>query len=515
MNYAIIIYKEEVMKLAGSKSIQGYLEFVIHPAVNEPFKKTSNPETELTRFHNALESAKKKIVLTKKSIDANLESLQNVIHFHELAMDDPDLIARVKDYILNAKLTAEAAVMMYFNQLIDMYQTKNDFFRARTVDFIDIRNRIVNALKYPFVDSLTDKQIFSRPTILVYDIVYPNELTQIDFANIVGVISLRGSLHSHVSIVLKSLNIPFLVGLNSIKQYHSGQYVRITMENALIELTNESCDDLLSNTDLDEESNLIDNVFLHPALNLVQEIPSEIPAYWSSVGLFRTEFIFMDKPYLPDEIEQYLIYQDICEKAKGIRVNFRLIDVEPDKLLPSVESALFGIDLLLKHESLLKDQLRALLEISVKYPIGIIVPMIENQEQINHILHTIRFIINEEHYNQSLNYRFGIMVERRTAVENFEMLDGFDFILIGTNDLTADYSKLSRDNLLLKSHHYLNSELLSDINELIRKTKLKKTDIILCGDAANDQDSIEVYRLMGIQSFAPSPKNYFLYQKTK
>lgn len=499
--------------MAENKSIQGYLEFVIHPTVSEPIKKATNPETELTRFHNALENAKKKIALTKKSIHADLESLQNVIHFHELALGDPDLISRVTEYILMAQLTAEAAVTMYFNQLIEMYQTKNDFFKARTIDFIDIRNRIVNALKYPYIDTISEKKNYFRPTILVYDIVYPNELTQIDFTNIVGVISLRGSLHSHVSIVLKSLNIPFIVGLDSINQYQAGQYVRITPENSLIELTNEDTSTLITKTDHQTDVILSDKIYFHPALNLAQEIPINIPSYWSSIGLFRTEFIFMDKPYLPDEIEQYLIYQNICEKAKGLRVNFRLIDVEPDKLLPSVESKLFGIDLLLHHESLLKDQLRALLSVSAKYPIGIIVPMIENQEQIDEILRTIKIIIQEEHSIHSLNYRFGIMVERKSTVNHFDKLHGFDFILIGTNDLAADYSKLSRDNLLLKSHHYINNELLSDVSALIKTAKLNLKDIILCGDAANYKDTIQVYQSMGVQSFAPSPKNYILYQK--
>ena len=505
------------MILKREKTIHGYLEFIIQKPINEPMKKASNPATELIRFESALIKAKEKIELTKKSIDSKLESLHNVIQFHQLALDDPDLLSHVKDSILNTQLTAEAAVTLYFDQLIQLYHSKNDFFKARTIDFVDIRNRIINALKYPYYDQSCQKKSFDRPTILVYDIVYPNELTQINYDNVIGIISLRGSLHSHASIVLKSMNIPFIVGLNAVNDYQSGTYIRISLSTNEITVLSEEFHKAKMTLETAEKFEILPNISLHPALNLVDEIPEIIPKYWSSIGLFRTEMIFMDKPYLPDEIEQYLIYRNICEKTQGIRVRFRLIDVEPDKLLPAVESPLYGIELLLNHETLLSDQLRALLALSAKYPIGITVPMIETQHQIDAIKKVIDNIVANEYDDLSkkhLDYRFGIMVERKQAVTDFNQFHGIDYILIGTNDLSSDYVKIGREDDSLKTSHYINTEMINDIKQLVSESISKNIEVILCGDAANLEETISTYMSIGITSFSPSPKNNILYQKT-
>lgn len=504
------------MILKKEKTVYGYLEFINQKTVNEPIKKASNPATELIRFESALKKAKTKLELTKNTIDINLESLHNVIQFHLLALEDPDLLSHVKDSILNMQLTAEAAVTLYFDQLIQMYQHKNDFFKARTIDFIDIRNRLINALKYPYLEHSCQKKSYSRPTILVYDVVYPNELTQIDFENVMGIISLRGSLHSHASIVLKSMSIPFIVGLSAINAFASGTYIKLSLTTNEITVLSEEVHKNHSISTEEEEFEIMTDVKLHPALNLIEEIPKIIPKYWSSIGLFRTEMIFMDKPYLPDEIEQYLAYQEICERAKGIRVHFRLIDVEPDKLLPAIETTQYGIELLLNHDTLLTDQLRALIALSAKYKIGITVPMIENQTQIEAIKKSTNEIIMNEYDELSrglLDFRFGIMVERKQAVSSFKQLHGFDYILIGSNDLSSDYVKIKRDDDSLKTSHYLNLDMIKDIKNLVIEAKTKHIDVILCGDAANLEETISTYINIGITAFSPSPKNSILYQK--
>ena len=499
--------------LTKPTSVYGYLFFVESSnVINTTVSKKSNL-SELTIFENAIIRVKSEILETKKSIDASLEVLWDILAFYELAIEDYVMILEIKSLIVKTHLTAESAINLYFDNYIQSLKSTDSYFQSRTHDFIDLKNRLIHALKnhQPMV-SLNKR--FKQPTILVFESVFPFELSQLDFTNIVGVISVNGSMHSHAAIILSSLAIPYMVMPMIKNQFHSYDLVQLDLTKNTLDLIDTLPNNIVTtdNVSIIEEDSIFQQIKIHPAINLETEIPKFIPRFWSSIGLIRTEFFFMNKNYFPDEIEQYLYYRDICQKVGGIRVLFRLIDVEIDKPLPLIEEKIYGIELLLKNRQLLRTQLTALLSVSKDFPIGITVPMIENQDHINQILNEINSITQKnEDKTRQLDYRFGVMIERKTALKTIQNLSGFDYILIGTNDLSAEYNQSLRNDQTMNQEAYLQQELQNDIKNLIKHTHMTKIETILCGDGANMLEVIRYYYEQGIRQFAPSIKNVSLY----
>ncbi len=495
-------------------NVTGYLFFMSNFNQINAKIHTKSSKSELALFDLAIQHAKTEILLTKNSIDASMVALWDILHFYELALQDPYMVHAIQDYIMNTHLTAEAAISHYFDSFVESLKTKDAYFKARSSDFIDLKHRLLNALKAPNRKVAKHTLSFDRPTILVFDSIFPYELSQIHYHQVVAVISKDGSYHSHSAIILSSMKIPYMITPNINPQLKTGDIVSLNLTTGALSISDSipTLQKSLSNSDNQEIIKLKPSIQLHPAINLINEIPNPIPSFWKSIGLYRTEFLFMEKNYLPDEIEQYLHYCSICQKANGIRVLFRLLDVEADKPLPLLEKGLYGIDLLLKNRNLLKSQLTALLCVSKKYPIGITVPMIQNQEQIYFILETIDSLKKQNDFDTvHFDYRFGIMVERMEALKGIKKLTGFDYILVGTNDLAAEYSKIDRSNHALNLESYLNQNLLNDIQILVEDATNRQLITMLCGDAANHREAIDVYRTIGITDFAPAAKSIHFY----
>lgn len=494
--------------------IYGYLHFVETMGQNDSSVNHKNQMSEHLAFEKAVKQVKTDISETKKSMNPSLHVLWDILEFYELAIEDYVMINTITESISKTHLTVESAINLYFDHYIDDLKTKDAYFQSRTNDFIDLKNRLLHALSHQNQSVSIHKKSYKKPTILVFDSIYPFELSQIDLKNIVGVICKEGSLHSHVAIILSSLNIPYQIIPTVKSEFINHDYVQVDLNTSKILKIDPSLQLVVNNI-----SNIAKNLYfthtvtIHPAINIESELPPIIPSYWASIGLYRTEFFFMDKNYLPDEIEQYLHYQKICQKAGGLRVRFRLIDVEPDKPIRMLEGQGYGIELLMKNRSLLVTQLRALLTLSKDYPIGITVPMINAIEEIKQIKLVIDEVIKTDDLQSThLDYQFGIMVERKNALKAFSTLSGFDYVLIGTNDLSAEYGEIERSNLTLNQNAYLNKAFQPDLQNLIKITNQDNILTILCGDGANLIDVIKENYHLGIRHFAPSPKNICLYR---
>jgi phosphotransferase system enzyme I (PtsI) len=510
MNY------REVRILSIGKFIYGYLHFVEAMEQNVAPSNRKNSASELYAFENAVKQVKTDIIETKKLISPSLHVLWTILEFYELAIEDFVMIETIRESITRTHLTAESAINLYFDHYIDSLKTKDAYFQSRTNDFMDLKNRLLNALSHQNKLISIGKSTFKKPTILVFNRIFPFELSQIELTNIEGVISTEGSLHSHVAIILSSLNIPYLIIPSAKSDLVNHDFVQIDLMTSKITKTHPIPQIQAIETHLEPINHaILSHVSIHPAINFENEIPIIIPDQWKSIGLYRTEFFFMDKNYLPDEIEQYLHYRKICQKALGLRVRFRLLDVEPDKPIRMLEGKGYGVDLLIKNHTLLATQLRALLALSKDFPIGITVPMINALAEIDQIKTVIHEILNEDEFQSShLDYQFGIMIERKNALKQFNSLSGFDYILIGTNDLSAEYGKIERSNQLMNQNTYLNKELQTDLINLIKITEQKNILTLLCGDGANLIDVIKENYILGFRNFAPSPKNINLYQIT-
>jgi phosphotransferase system enzyme I (PtsI) len=470
-------------------------------------------ETEIALFHSAINDLKQEIESLLNNLNSLPIPLTEILTFYVTVLNDSYMIEAIDDWISHAKLTAEAAIRTYFDDFIAQIEQKNDYFKARKDDIEDIKNRLIAKLLNPSGVSQTSLKPFDRPTILFFDSIYPYQLASMNLSFVSGVISHQGSLHSHAAIILESLKIPYGI-MTPDQSIEEGTFVEIDFENNSV-MRVEAADnisDLKNEAILKTPKTISNQIKLMPAMNVMMELPEKIPDFLHGIGLYRTEFLFFNSHRLPDEIEQYLNYRKITDRFSRKRVNFRLIDVEIDKPLPSYTKKIYGIDFLLQNQKIVKTQLKALLELSLSTPIGIIIPMVRHQDDVEIILQIIDSVKASMGIDLNYDYQIGIMIERFEAIANIESFEKLGFMMLGTNDLASTYAKIKRDNHHFILESYLHPDMVRAAFLVIRHCEAFKMDLYLCGDAANHPITIQLFSLLGIKVFSPSMNKLHLYQ---
>jgi len=478
-----------------------------------------SPQAEADHFKASLRQLESQMdALLLKLKDAP-DVIRSVLHFYQSALNDPYMIESVCDLILNIRLTAYSAVEAYFDDYTAKMKAKTEYFKARIDDIVDLKHRILSTLSETQDSKSGDTISFDRPVILVYSTLFPYELAQVAMKNVKAVISLSGSPHSHAAIILDSLQVPYRILPSIPEDLSPSDYVRFDLMTNRFKKIDEAGDGVAEET-VEHESPVSQTrtfpLNLYPAVNLLSEIPSRLPENIAGIGLYRSEFLFMNRSFAPDEIEQYLHYLAISERFFGLRVNFRLLDVEPDKPLPMFKSPVYGIDFLLSNGTILNTQLKALVALSQVYPLSIIIPMVVCQTEIDSIIEAIDRI-KTEFQNQPnpnpIDLKLGIMVERIAAIEQIDRFSKIDFMMIGSNDLSAEYQSVSRNDDRMLASAYRSIAMIRAVNRVQSHCQKRRLPLILCGDAANQIDSILIYAALGIKCFAPSISKIGLYSQ--
>ncbi|MGN0901960.1 MAG: phosphoenolpyruvate--protein phosphotransferase [Succinivibrio sp.] len=480
-----------------------------------------NSDAECDRFEKARLHA---ITQLGALYDASLEKLgeQNAVVFqiHQMMLDDPDYVSSIKKVIVDEKANAEYAVNKVAKRFEQQFlEMDNDYMRGRAADVIDISRR-VNEILMMHAGKIKKHGLTisnSGPVILAADDLVPSETVQLDQQKVAGIITSKGSNRSHTAIFARTMGIPTIVcigdnlnttleGHNAIVDGNSGRIYIDPDEETINRFTEIKKTDDAQHSHLEEfrgvetktragrKINLYANSGSLADIDLIKASDAE------GIGLFRSEYIFMQAHDYPTEEEQFAIYRDVLNGMGDKKVIIRTLDIGADKtaeyfMLKPEENPAMGIRairLCLSNKHLFKTQLRALYRASVYGNLSIMIPMITSVEEVREcksIIEEIKLELTEQELPFKKQIEFGIMIETpAAAIISDELAPLVDFFSIGTNDLTQFTLAADRQNPDLSK--YLNPyhhAVVRLIETTIQNAHAAGIWVGICGELASDE----------------------------
>ncbi|MEH8045060.1 phosphoenolpyruvate-protein phosphotransferase PtsI [Gallibacterium anatis] len=490
-------------------------------------------ESEVARFYKGREAAAAQLTAIKEKARQTLgEEKEAIFEGHLMILEDEELEEEIVAYLKEHKVTADVAASVIIDQQVAMLSDIDDeYLKERAGDIRDIGNRL---LKNILGMNIIDLGEISEESILVaYDLT-PSETAQLNLDNVLGFITDIGGRTSHTSIMARSLELPAIVGTNDVtSRINTGDYVVLdAINNAVyVNPTEEEIARLraLEQKYKEEKAELIKLKDL-PAVTLdgrqvdvcanigtIRDIDGAERNGAEGVGLYRTEFLFMDRDQLPSEEEQFQAYKAVVEAMKNRLVILRTMDIGGDKDLPYMNlpkemNPFLGwraIRIALDRREILNAQLRAVLRASAFGKLAVMFPMIISVEEVRElkaVLETLKQQLREEGKAFDENIQMGVMVETPSAAVNAKFLaKEVDFFSIGTNDLTQYTLAVDRGNELI-SHLYnpLTPSVLSLIKQVIDASHAEGKWTGMCGELAGDEKATILLLGMGLDEFSMS-----------
>jgi phosphotransferase system enzyme I (PtsI) len=496
------------------------------------FINAQGTEDEKRRFDEARNRAVDQV---KKLYDEILcskgEKEASIFEAHIEMLEDEEFITGVEAIIDEQKCNAEWAVKTVRDNLVEVFEAMdNEYMRERAMDIKDISQRVIEILNGRSNNSL----ILTEPVVIISDDLTPSDTAQMNSELVLGIINETGGPTSHAAIIARMLGIPFVVYQGITSLVHQGQMIAFDGETGSIELN--VSEDILNNylkkqqtfiqTKLQLEklkgtkSVTIDGfeVLLAGNIGAPADADKVLEQDGHGIGLFRTEFLYMNRADTPDEEEQFLAYKETAEKMHGSPVIIRTLDIGGDKevdylKIPKEENPFLGyraIRLCLDRITFWKVQIRALLRASAFGNISIMFPMIVSINELIQAKQVIEEVKNELRskgiaFNE--NIPVGMMMETPAAAL---MADVFakevDFFSIGTNDLIQYTMAVDRMNTKV-SHLY--SKYDPAVLRLIRKITESAHEngiwVGMCGEAAADRTLLPLLVGFGLDELSMSP----------
>ncbi len=508
---------------------------VLKKELDIPRFAVEDSKEELDRFYKALDQSKQQVsqLLERASKNGN-KDVADIMQAHLMMLDDPEFLAKVKESIENEKLNAEFAVWSVGQEYIQFFEQMTDeYLKARAADLKDITERIIRNL----TGTLLDLSQLPQNTVLVARDLAPSDTAQIDREHVVGLVTDEGGPTSHVAIMARSFQIPAVVGTkNATGEIKNGDLLVVDGNEGIVEVN--PAEDSLKNYEQKqlqwkkEQSDLGElitvpsvtkdgaQVKLEANIGRPEEVEIALKFGAEGVGLFRTEFLFMDRNTLPSEEEQFEAYKKALEGMRGQVVTIRTLDIGGDKDLPYLglqrENNPFlgwrAIRYCLDRRDVLKTQLRAILRASVYGKAAVMFPMISSVEEVvkaKEVLEEAKAELREEGQPFDEHVKVGIMVEIPSAAVAADLLaPEVDFFSIGTNDLTQYTLAVDRDNEKVREYYNpLHPAVLRLIKRVIDVGNAFGKEVAMCGELAGDDKATEILLGLGLQVFSMTPSS--------
>lgn len=503
----------------------------VHKSADSAVKKDSEltqPE-EWKRFLAGVEKAQEQLrELYEKALEEVGEEEAAIFDVHQMMLEDDDFLDGAKNIIATQGATAEYAAQTIGENLAQTFaQMDDEYFQARSADVRDISKRVV--------DILTGRQTkieSDEPFILVADDLTPSETVALDKSKLLGFITRYGSSNSHTAILARTMNIPALIGVD-IKDDWDGQLGILDGYNACVYV--DPTEELLKSMEEKHEKDVEQTALLQKLKNKPDETKDgrRIKVYANignvadvglvlmndaqGIGLFRSEFIYLDAPDFPSEEHQFKIYKQVAETMGGRQVIIRTLDLGADKQAPyfklsEEDNPALGfraIRISLTRRDLFKAQLRAILRASAFGMVSVMFPMIISVDEVRkakEVLEECRTELLAEGESISA-VQVGIMIETPAAVMMAdELAKEVDFFSMGTNDLTQYTLAIDRQNAKLDdfydAHH---PAILRMIKHVIDAGHRHDCWVGICGELGADLDLTETFIRMGIDELSVSP----------
>lgn len=495
-------------------------------------KPVSDKDKEYKRFTDAMDAFIARTLAMAENMKSRVgEKEAEILEGHVQIIQDPSILDGVKDGIEQG-LCAERAFCNVCQMFIDIFQMSEDELTSqRVTDIIDIQTRMLKILLQK-----EDTPISEVPagTILAAKDLTPSMTVGIQKEHVTGILTEEGGYTSHSAILARALGIPAVLSLpNIMEQVLTGQEAILDGDDGVVILSPDKDTKALyqkkaaafkeqqqalqhykgkaTTTADNEKVELVCNIGRPEDVNAVIEQDGE------GIGLFRTEFLFMDRSSVPTEEEQFTAYKDVAEKMQGKPVIIRTLDVGGDKEIPYLslkkeENPFLGyraIRVCLNETDMYKQQLRALLRASAFGNIRIMVPMVtcvKELQKVKKLIAEIKKELIEKNIPFDDNILVGVMIETPAAVLIADLLaKEADFFSIGTNDLTQYVMAVDRGNAQVANlYSPYNPAVLRAIKQTIAAGKKEGILVGMCGEAAADPLLIPLFLAYGLQEFSVS-----------
>ena len=495
-------------------------------------QKIEDVEAEVKRFQDAKEAAQAQLgELYDKAVKEVGEANAAIFEMHQMLLEDEDYQDSVENIIRTQQVNAEYATAVTSDHFSSMFaEMDDDYMKERAADIRDISERVIANLS----GENKSKVVTDEPVIILADDLAPSETVQLEKDKVLSFVTVHGSVNSHTAILARTMGIPALVStemeltddldgkLAVVDGNHGMIYMEPdaeTMEKMEALKKEEEEKKELLQTFKNKESVTLDGkkVLTYANIGNVKDLALVLQNGAEGIGLFRSEFLYLESETYPTEEEQFEVYKKVAETMAGKRVIIRTLDIGADKQadyfeLAKEENPAMGvraIRICLTRPEIFKTQLRALFRASAFGNIAIMYPMITSLSeiaQIKAIVEEVKAELDADNVPYGTPEQ-GIMIETPAAATISDLLaEEVDFFSIGTNDLTQYTLAIDRQNQSLDcffdAHHIA---VLRMINQTIQNAHKAGIWCGICGELGADSDLTELFLAMGIDELSVSP----------
>ena len=526
------------MKIYGVGAAEGIgigVAKVVREQNVEVVKKTvSDSETEVNNFMRVLDITKAETEEMSKALEKNASAKEAEILFgHIMLMSDPMLVDEIVNRIKGESVCAEYVIEEVCNQYAAVFASMDDeLMQQRATDMIDIKTRLIK--KVLGIEN-TDLSKLPYGSILVAKDLTPSMTAGLNPENVLGIVTQFGGKTSHSAILARALEIPAVVGLSNLPEDisddtdilldgESGEVIILPTDNEKSDYENKkknydaNKEMLKKYRELPSISKDGKKVEIAGNIGSPEDAKKVIENGGEGIGLFRTEFLFMDRDCMPTEEEQFESYKEVATAMEGKPVIIRTLDIGGDKEIPYMgivqdENPFLGyraIRLCLdRKDDIYIPQLRALLRASAFGNIKIMLPLITSMDEIREakaLISDIKKELDEKNIAYNKNIEVGIMVETAAASLLADIFaKEVDFFSIGTNDLIQYTMSVDRGNVKIAGlYSPFSPAVLRSINRIITEGKKAGIMVGMCGEAAADPLLIPVLLAWGMDEFSMS-----------
>lgn len=491
-------------------------------------------EKEIQRFQKARMKAIQELknlydTAAKEVGDANAA----IFEMQQTILERQELVDQVNQFIVEQKLNAEYAVQSVAENYLTEEKTEQKIYtQGHDVDVKDVANRVLKILSRTW----KDRMLMDEPFVLAAGELYPSEAVQLDKSKVLGFVTRYGTINSHTAVLARTKGIPSVIGLGeALKKDYDGKMIiidgyegKVYIEPDYSTLTKmkqkqdtnvthvKNLERLKGKENVTQSGQRID---VCANIGTREDIENVIRSDAGGIGLFRSEFLYMDNgAKLPTEEQQFQVYKLAAESMGVKKVVIRTSDLGGEKQADCLDigkeanpsMGLRGIRISLEKEEIFKTQLRAILRASVYGNVSIMFPMVTSMEEVTRaklLLETAKRELKAEKSAFDEEIQVGVMIETPAAVMiSGELAREADFFSIGTNDLTQFTLGMDRENdKLTKFYNPHHPALIKMIRIVANNVHLEGKKISICGDLAADLDLTETFVQMGIDELSVAP----------
>ena len=511
----------------------GKIQFYKRNEITIKRTRVEDVEAEVERFQNAKAKTLELLKgLYEKALEDVGEANAMIFEAHQLMLEDPDYVESIENIIRTQDVNAEYAIGATADNFAAIFEAMDDaYMQGRAADVRDVSERLLQALS----SQNETVMVMDEPVIIAADDLVPSETVQLDKEKVLSFVTMYGSANSHTAILARTMNIPAVIGLGeALKEEYDGKVAIVDGVDGkvYIDPDEETMASMQKKQKKDQEQKELLNqlkgkenvtksgqkVNVYANIGNLADVGAVLKNDAGGIGLFRSEFLYLESDTYPTEEQQFAVYKKVAETMSGKKVIIRTLDIGADKQvdyfkLDKEDNPALGyraIRICLTRPEIFKTQLRALYRASAYGQISIMFPMIisvAEVKKIKEIVEEVKAELRTEGAAFREDVELGIMIETPAAVMvSRELAKEVDFFSVGTNDLTQYTLAIDRQNQKLEdfydSHH---PAVLAMIRMAAESAHAEGKWIGICGELGADVTLTETFLKMGIDELSVAP----------